>query len=227
MPTVTILRQEKGQKESYEQTFEFDKSQTGSVVDLLHALNARETLTDAAGAPARRICFECSCETGNCGACAMLVNGKPMLACEARLPGILEGGTLRLAPLTAFPCVCDLQVDRGVLHARARDAGLWLADKPRAAEDAFFSACLHCGLCAEACEKYRSGRIDAPCAYVTADLLAGLENAEPARRKALKKALKKPLLCPCKAGDCETVCPRRLPLRQAIKRIGGSLFPFS
>ncbi len=226
MPTVTILRRDKGKKESYEQTFSFEDKFRCSVVDLLHALNARETLEDASGAPAKRICFECSCETGSCGACAMLVNGTPMLACDAHLPDALRDGMLHLAPLTAFPCVCDLQVDRNVLRERARDAGLWLAGTPHSAEDAFFSECLHCGLCAEACEKYRSGRFDAPCAYTDADLLCGLEDADSARRKALKKSLKKALLCPCKTGECEDVCPRRLPLRQAIKRVGGSLFPF-
>ena len=116
MLTVTILRRDKGKKESYEQTFSFEDKFRGSVVDLLHALNARETLEDASGAPAKRICFECSCETGSCGACAMLVNGTPMLACDAHLPDALRDGMLHLAPLTAFPCVCDLQVDRNVLR---------------------------------------------------------------------------------------------------------------
>ena len=226
MPTVTIVRRETGGTDSFEQEFEFEKGFQGSVIDLLHELNGRETLTDAAGNPARRICFECSCETGSCGACAMLVNDKPVLACEASVPEELRrAGGLRLAPLTAFPCVCDLQVNRDILRDRARDAGLWLTGEAREAEAGFLSACLQCGLCAEAGEKSRSGKFDAPCAYVSADLVAALDGADAARRKGMKRALKKPFLCPCKTAPCEPVCPQRLPLRQAIKRVGGSLFP--
>ncbi len=118
-----------------------------------------------------------------------------------------------------------MQVNRDILRDRARDAGLWLTGEAREAEDGFFSACLQCGLCAEACEKYRSGKFDAPCAYVSADLVAALDGADAARRKGMKRALKKPFLCPCKTAPCEPVCPQRLPLRQAIKRVGGSLFP--
>ena len=225
MPTVTILRREMGSTESQEQSFEFGKDFDGSVIDLLHELNGRELLTDTDGTPARRICFECSCEDGNCGACAMLVNGKPVLACEVRVKEELRrAGKLTLAPLSVFPCVSDLQVDRSILRRREKEAGLWLTGEAKKAEDGFFSACLQCGLCAEACEKYRQKRFDAPSAYVSADLVAALDDADSVRRKAMKKALKKPFLCPCKTCDCEAVCPQRLPLRQAIKRVGGSLF---
>lgn len=225
MPTVTILRQELGSAEQREQIFEFEKGFSGTVIDLLRELNGRELLTDASGEPARRICFECSCETGNCGACAMLINGVPRLACEVKVSDALRNGELKLAPLTVFPCVSDLQIDRSILHNRAKEAGLWLTcDAAQEPEDGFFSACLHCGLCAEACEKYRQKKFDAPCAYVAADLIAALEGADASRRKSLKKSLKKPFLCPCKTHPCESACPRRLPLSQAIKRIGGSLF---
>lgn len=225
MPTVTILRREPGGSEECEQVFEFEEGFAGSVIDLLYELNGRETLTDAAGVPARRIGFECSCMVGECGACAMLVNGRPVLACEVKVAEEMKReGALRLAPLTAFPCVGDLQVDRSSLRTRARDAGLWLVGEAQTAEDGFFSDCLQCGLCAEACEKYHSGKYDAPCLYAAADLVAALDGADGVRRKSMKKALKKPFLCPCKTAPCEPVCPRRLPLRQAIKRVGGSLF---
>lgn len=228
MPTVTIVRRDRGQNDTYEQTFSFESGFAGTVVDLLHALNARETLTDADGQPARRICFECSCESGRCGACAMRVNDKPVLACEIAVTDALgRGDSFRLAPLTAYPCICDLQVDRGILHERERAAELWLKAEPREAEDGFFSACLKCGLCAEVCEKYHAGRFDAPCAYAAADLIEALEGADNARRKQIRRALRKPMLCPCKTPTCETVCPQRLPLRQAIKRVSGSILPIS
>lgn len=226
MPTVTILRRDRGQNDSYEQSFSFDGDLNRTVVDLLHELNDRETLTDVTGETARRICFECSCGTGRCGACAMLVGGRPALACGVKLSEALgKEDSFTLAPLRAFPCVCDLQVDRGVLRDRMREAGLWLTGEPGQGEDTLFSACLHCGLCAEGCEKYHSGKYDAPCVYAAAEFIVTVDDPDGARRKAVKKLLHKPLLCPCRHPVCEEVCPQRLPLRQAVKHVSGSFLP--
>ena len=97
MPTVTIVRRETGGTDSFEQEFEFEKGFQGSVIDLLHELNGRETLTDAAGNPARRICFECSCETGS----LRNAGQRHADACLRRTP------SRRVAGRYAAPCAAD------------------------------------------------------------------------------------------------------------------------
>ena len=59
------------------------------------------------------IVYESNCLEEVCGSCAMLINGKPGWACRhlLRTPGEM----VRLEPLSRFPVVRDLVVDRSVL----------------------------------------------------------------------------------------------------------------
>lgn len=221
MPFVTIVRRDRHSADSYEQTFEFSGSLERTVINLLQELNSRETLTDTAGNIARRIVFECACKDSKCGACAMLIGDEPRLACEVTLRScMVNGTTFRLAPLSKFPCVCDLMVDRTALEARAAELNLFLTEEVRPVA-APMTDCIYCGLCVEACHKHGE-RFDGPMVYSAAALMLSLD---PTRKKDLKKSLAKPMLCPCGKGSCEAVCPMHLPLREAIKSISGSLMP--
>ena len=79
-----------------------------TVANALTRINER---LEAAGE--RPIRWEHSCLQKKCGACAMVINGRPGLACDARLSEY--GETIRLEPLRKFPRVEDLMVDRSVL----------------------------------------------------------------------------------------------------------------
>jgi len=52
------------------------------------------------------------CRAGICGACGMIVNGKPRLACKV-LTSDFEEGKIELLPLPTFPLIKDLSVDTG------------------------------------------------------------------------------------------------------------------
>ena len=54
------------------------------------------------------LAFYSSCRTGKCTGCHIKVNGKPRLACTT----VTNGGDLLLEPLTGYPVVRDLVVDR-------------------------------------------------------------------------------------------------------------------
>ena len=55
--------------------------------------------------------FDFVCRAGICGSCAMLIDGKPALACRT-LTRML-GDEVRLAPLPFFELIGDLSVDTG------------------------------------------------------------------------------------------------------------------
>lgn len=57
-------------------------SDTVTVTSALSELNKRKELADIEGVVSGRIVWECSCMQKKCGACAMLINGKPRLACD-------------------------------------------------------------------------------------------------------------------------------------------------
>lgn len=82
---VRIRRQENQKSDSYWQEFEFGGSENSSIAAVLNELNSRSPLTDACGNTAAPIGWECSCMVRKCGACAMLINGLPRLACSTFL----------------------------------------------------------------------------------------------------------------------------------------------
>src|ERR1019366_6209370 len=80
-------------------------------------MNVISALMDIAANPVTRsgkatapIVYESNCLEEVCGSCAMLINGKAAMACSHLLR--TPGETVRLEPLSRFPVVRDLMVDR-------------------------------------------------------------------------------------------------------------------
>ena len=160
---IKIKRQDKPHAQAYWQEFEYEGGDDSTVAGLLDELNARNELTDAHGRPARRISWECSCMQGVCGSCAMVINGRPALACETFLRD-LKGKKVTLEPLKKFPVISDLLVDRGVIEEGLREAQVYTehdggsAAEQRTHDHQYAAArCLKCGLCLEVCPNYRGG----------------------------------------------------------------------
>ena len=213
--TISVLRKERGAKETYWESFLFE-SETGhdTVASALRALNAREPLTNATGTPVRKIEWECSCLQKRCGACAMLVNGRPRLACDARLSEFSDG-SVELKPLKKFPTVSDLTVDRSILFENLKTLRLWLrtdselTDRDR--ELAYASSeCIQCGCCLEICPNfYAGGRF---CGMATVPITTRLLVEMPTKEaKEIAKRYVKHTFEGCgKSLACRDVCPRKI-----------------
>ncbi len=63
------------------------------------------------------IAYDYSCISGLCGRCSMVIDGIPGLACWTTL----EPGTHTFEPLTGFPVIKDLVVDRSAIKERFTD----------------------------------------------------------------------------------------------------------
>ncbi len=155
---VEILRHKKNEDKSYVQKFEYqydDEKQT--VATMLNNLNLIDDLKDIDGNPADKIAFKQSCLQKKCGACAMLINGKPGLACARRLADY--GDHIRLEPLKKFPLVEDLIVDRGIMSENLKMMEVYLkgealVNEKRNELSYEASRCLQCGCCLEVCPNY-------------------------------------------------------------------------
>ena len=88
-------------------------------------LNSRTPLKDNSGTIVTPISCECSCMVRKCGSCAMLMNERPRLACSTFLH-TLKGSTITLEPLSKFPLVRDLIVDRSILFENLKKLNRWL-----------------------------------------------------------------------------------------------------
>lgn len=108
--------------------------------------------------------FEFCCRAGICGACAMVINGRPGLACHSKTKDMPS--EITLMPLPVFKLVGDLTVDTGTwfrdMYGRVES---WVhtskefnpdsVEEPMdnvVAEDIYeLDRCVECGCCVAAC----------------------------------------------------------------------------
>jgi len=129
------------------------------------AANAR-TAEGRAVAP---VAWECNCLEEVCGACTMVINRRVRQACTALVDRLLEDhpGQIELRPMSKFPVIRDLVVDRSRMFETLKRVRAWLpvdsyldmGPGPRQSQDnqelAYaLSKCMTCGCCLEACPQY-------------------------------------------------------------------------
>ena len=143
----------------------------------------------------------------------MVINGRPMLACDAVLGRYRKKKALRIEPLRKFPVVADLVVDRGVMFENLNTLRLWLEADARmdgaAAELGYeASRCLQCGCCLEVCPNFYAGGCF--CGMSTVPITTRLlTETEPKDRKELARLYEKHTFAGCgKSLACRDVCPR-------------------
>ena len=109
--------------------------------------------------------FDFVCRAGICGSCAMVVNGRPTLACRVLTRDV--GPDITLAPLPVFELIGDLSVNTGKwmrgtserleawLHAKRDHVDLARIEEamdPDLAEQLnALDRCVECGCCVAAC----------------------------------------------------------------------------
>ena len=105
--TLKILRRKSPEDKPYYELFPFETEDEGaSVATALMQISRESDLT-----------WEHSCLQKKCGACAMVIDGRPRLACDTRLSEC-KGETVVVEPLRKFPVVRDLLVDRSAVTER-------------------------------------------------------------------------------------------------------------
>jgi succinate dehydrogenase / fumarate reductase iron-sulfur subunit len=158
---VKIKRQQNSESEAYWQSFRYDGDTHVTVSAVLDALNYTDDLFDVDGNPTPRIRWECSCMQAVCGGCAMVINGVPALACSTFADEV-KGKELVIEPLSKFPVVADLIVDRSIIYENLIGAKAYLdsvakSDAHQHKQQYSVAKCLKCGLCLEVCPNYRPG----------------------------------------------------------------------
>jgi succinate dehydrogenase / fumarate reductase iron-sulfur subunit len=70
------------------------------------------------------ITYDSNCLEEICGSCAMRINGKARMACSALVDNLEQ--PIKVEPLSKFPLVRDLQVDRSVLFENLMAVKAWV-----------------------------------------------------------------------------------------------------
>lgn len=179
------------------------------------------------------VAFDANCLEEVCGACAMLVNGHARQACTALVDKLEQ--PIRLEPLSKFPTVRDLVVDRSRLFESLKRVQAWipidgtyhLGEGPRMsqqdqAEGYPISRCISCANCLEVCPQFNEHT-----SFVGATVIAQVKlfNLHPTGKMHARARLEALMgaggIHECGyAQNCVRVCPKEIPLTKAISDVG-------
>jgi succinate dehydrogenase / fumarate reductase iron-sulfur subunit len=199
-----------------------------SFLEMLDELN--EKLTGQGKDP---IAFDHDCREGICGACSMVINGRPhgpqknTTACQLHMRQFKDGDEITIEPwrAKAFPVIKDLVVDRGAFD-RIIQAGGFVSVAtgnapdgnaipiPKQDADRAFdaAACIGCGACVAACPNASA------MLFTSAKVahLALLPQGQPERMDRVRKmvaAMDEEEFGACtNHGECEAACPKGISL---------------
>ncbi len=208
-----ILRRKHSEDEPYLQQLIFNTDDIGATVaTALRTINETAVFKDISGNVIEPIKWEQSCLQKKCGACAMVINGRPRLACDTFLKDYIKRKKIRLEPFKKFPVVADLIVDRSVMFENlkllklAAKENIRLNDKQT--ETAYeASRCIQCGCCLEVCPNFEpNGDFVGAAAFVPATRLLTVLSEKEAEE--IKKEYNKRVYKGCaKSLACMDICP--------------------
>lgn len=218
---LTVRRQAAPNEMPYLQKFSYTGEAALTIADWLTKINHTEAKTN-------RIAWECGCLEKKCGACAMRINGVPRLACSVFLKDTAKHGKILLEPLSKFPLVKDLIVDRSSMFETLQTMRIWVQEK----EDSFYAQdydlqyqagqCLQCGCCLEICPNFLAGGDFAGAAAVAEVYKAVEQNEQDDHRAEMIAAYRKHFFSGCgQSLSCCNICPMQLPLDEMQVRLNG------
>ena len=232
---VEIKRQASPDAKATTETFEIPYRPNMNITSLLGeiALNPRTVN----GTDTTPITYDSNCLEEICGSCAMLINGKAMMACSALVDKLSQ--PITLAPLSKFPVVRDLAVDRSVLFENLKAVKAWVPidgtydlgpsprQHPQRQEERYpLSNCISCTICMEVCPQFNDATGFVGAATIAQAKLFNMDPAGSVLKEERLRAL---------AGDggiqecgfaqnCVQACPKGLPLTEAISDMGRDVF---
>ncbi len=227
-----IKRQDSPDSSPYWQEFHIPYKPGHNVVSAL--MYIRENPVTADGKTVEPVIWECNCMEEVCGACTMIINGMVQQSCSALIDDLEQ--PIKLEPMSKFPVVRDLMVDRSRMFDNLRKAKAWVdidgswdvhEGSPRISQEEWdlnyiFSRCMTCGCCLEVCPQFDKGN-----EFVGAQVIGQvrLMNAHPTgkfqKEGRLHALMGKGGIAECgNAQNCLEACPKDIPLTTGIAEVG-------
>ncbi len=164
---VRILRQDGPGEEAYWEHHAVDYEPDMNVISVLQKVAAQARTID--GKSVAPVSWDCGCLEEVCGSCTMVINGRVRQSCSALVDRLQDDqpGEIELRPMTKFPVIRDLMIDRSRVFRALEKVKAWvpvdgyydMGAGPRVPrqvqEEAYpLSQCMSCGCCLEACPQY-------------------------------------------------------------------------
>ncbi len=229
--SLKIQRQDGPDSKPYWETFTLPYLPNSNVISCL--MDIQKNPVNAAGKKVRPVIWECNCLEEVCGTCTMVINGKVRQSCSALVDKLEQPITLQ--PLSKFPVVRDLAVDRSRMFEALKKVKAWvpvdgyhdlgagekiLPDHQSVAYK--LSNCMTCGCCVEACPQYSKDNDFLGAAAISQ---ARLFNMHPTGKTLSDERLTALMddggIATCgNAQNCVEVCPKTIPLTESIAEMG-------
>ena len=232
--TLNIRRQDRPDALHRWEKFAIPWRSNLNIIACLQYIAANPVTVD--GKQTTPVVYDSGCLEEVCGACTMLINGKVRQACSTLVDRIAEPGELiTLEPMSKFPLVRDLFVDRQRLFDDLKRAKCWvpidgtydLGPGPpvsqKLQEERYpLSRCISCGCCLEACPQYTAGNNFVGAAILTQVKLFNIHPTGAALKDArLQVMMEQGGISDCsKAGNCVRVCPKEIQNLESIATVG-------
>jgi fumarate reductase (CoM/CoB) subunit B len=206
MIKVNILRQDRKNGETpHLETYSVPEKDKMKILDALNYINEHYN-TD--------IAYRCSCRAGQCGSCALKMNGKVVLACKAEIE---DNATLE--PLD-FDVIKDLVIDRSKFNNLTEKLDLYLEgectipecpeiiDPSEYADTKKIRSCIECLSCLSACPVIKETSEFAGPYFMRYISKFALDPRDCSDRAS--EGFEEGLYCCTSCGKCKEVCPKEI-----------------
>lgn len=228
---LKIKRQDRPDGKSYWQEFDLPHKPRANVISCLMDIQMHPVTRE--GNKVTPVVWECNCLEEVCGACTMIINGKVRQACTALVDQLPQ--SIVLEPLSKFPLVRDLHVDRSRMFDDLKKVKAWIhidgthdiGEGPVIPEKQrtiayLLSECMTCGCCLEACPQFTK---DNDFMGASTFSQVRLFNMHPTgameQEERLEAVMGEGGIADCgNAQVCVEVCPKKIPLTESIAKIG-------
>ncbi len=224
---LIVTRQDGPDSKPYTEEFEIPYRQNMNVISAF--MEIQRNPVNAKGDTTTPVCWESNCLEEVCGACSMVINGKPRQACTALVDRLEQ--PIRIAPMKTFPVVRDVIVNRNRMFDTLKRLKAWipidgtydLGPGPRMAEskrqEAYeLSKCMTCGVCLEACPNVNDKTsFIGPAGISQVRLFNSHPTGEMNKEERLEALMEDGGIEGCgNSQNCVRSCPKGIPLTTSI-----------
>src|SRR5580692_11426337 len=227
---LEIKRQASPDAPAVWENFELEWRPGMNVISAMMEIATNPVTTEGRGTTP--ITYDSNCLEEICGSCAMLINGKARMACSALVDQLAQ--PIRIEPMTKFPVVRDLAVDRQFMFESLKRVKAWipidgtydLGEGPRLSaeqqEKAYpLSNCITCGSCLEVCPQVNENSNFMGAAIFSQ---VRLFNMHPTGAMHAKERLQASMgnggIEDCaNSQNCVVACPKGIPLTESLAEV--------
>ncbi|MBT8365910.1 MAG: 4Fe-4S dicluster domain-containing protein [Deltaproteobacteria bacterium] len=221
--TLKIHRYDPDNKRSWIQEYQLEAGRILRFVDLFRKINDKQDPT---------LTWNSSCEHGQCGTCSVIVNRKPLLACELLVENAMQiFGTsiFNIEPLDIAPVVRDLLVDLEKAYEKVNQVKPYIIQPvpPRSPGEEYpiepqqleryinATRCINCFCCSSACMS--SHRTFLGPHAMLAGIIRLMDPREQEKEARLKDLYSDQGVYRCHSSRaCTFVCPKQIDVAHFI-----------